>query len=645
MKFKCYTFICLLFLFSCTNKEKNYLEPALSFAGDNRMELEKVLVHYQQNPDDSLKYKAAVFLIENMPGYMHVEYPYPDEYYSQVSEVFAVENKTEDQAKSLFKLITIDQNLKKTVYDLQTIRAAYLIDQIEYAFETRSYPWAQSVSWEDFCEFVLPYRTALEPFEDWRPLYKRRMKPLLDSLIAAKASDSLVCAAFMDFFNPDPNIFRLMDNGIPVPLKPSLYMEMNTGNCNDLTLFGQHIMRTAGLPVTFDFTPQWANRHLGHEWNAIISNGNAVPFQIADAVPYGEHLRAKSVDKMAKAYRRMYSRQKETLIMQTPKEEIPPLFRNSFLRDVSEYYFNTTDILVDLIYPPPTKKQYAYIMVFNNSEWAPIAWGEIKNGRVTFPKMNTGCVYTVMYYDNGRFYTGCDPFYINEEGERTIYKPNHENKQRITVLRKFPFRDVGVMTERMPGGKFQIANRADFADAITVHVIDTIENMTFQTIVIEDIQPHKYFRYLSSDKGHVFMAEMMVYDDEGNQLTGNIIGTEGSWDNNGADKTKVFDGDLLTFFDGPVASGGWVGLEFEHKERIKTIKYLPKNDDNHINKEELYELLYFDRKWVSLGQRTGDATHKLIYDVPKNAIFWLRNHTKGREERIFTYENGKQIWW
>jgi hypothetical protein len=32
-------------------------------------------------------------------------------------------------------------------------------------------------------------------------------------------------------------------------------------------------------------------------------------------------------------------------------------------------------------------------------------------------------------------------------------------------------------------------------------------------------------------------------------------------------------------------------------------------------------------------------------DAPTNALFRLRNHSKGKEERIFTYEDGKQVWW
>lgn len=36
----------------------------------------------------------------------------------------------------------------------------------------------------------------------------------------------------------------------------------------------------------------------------------------------------------------------------------------------------------------------------------------------------------------------------------------------------------------------------------------------------------------------------------------------------------------------------------------------------------------------------------LNYDnVPSGALYWLKNHTRGIEERIFTIENGKQVFW
>lgn len=32
-------------------------------------------------------------------------------------------------------------------------------------------------------------------------------------------------------------------------------------------------------------------------------------------------------------------------------------------------------------------------------------------------------------------------------------------------------------------------------------------------------------------------------------------------------------------------------------------------------------------------------------DVPQGGLYLLRDLTRGKDERIFTYENGEQVWW
>ena len=61
-------FLVVLCLQSC--RRDAALERALAFAGDNRRELEGVLLHYK---DDSLKQAAARFLIANMPYHFYEE--------------------------------------------------------------------------------------------------------------------------------------------------------------------------------------------------------------------------------------------------------------------------------------------------------------------------------------------------------------------------------------------------------------------------------------------------------------------------------------------------------------------------------------------------------------------------------------------
>lgn len=65
-----YILLCLLLLVCISWQEPSNLEKALSYSGDNRAELEKVLEHFQKDPNP-LKFKSAVFLIENMSYFFH----------------------------------------------------------------------------------------------------------------------------------------------------------------------------------------------------------------------------------------------------------------------------------------------------------------------------------------------------------------------------------------------------------------------------------------------------------------------------------------------------------------------------------------------------------------------------------------------
>ena len=69
------------------------------------------------------------------------------------------------------------------VYDAQVITSNYLIENIDLAFKVwKKYPWNRSLDFDDFCEFILPYRIDNEPLSSWRKLYYEHYTPILDSL-------------------------------------------------------------------------------------------------------------------------------------------------------------------------------------------------------------------------------------------------------------------------------------------------------------------------------------------------------------------------------------------------------------------------------------------------------------------------------
>ena len=147
-----------LLLVAC-NETK--LEYALRRAGDNRMELEKVLLHYSQEKKDSLKLKAACFLIENMPGH-----------YTKVGDIF---ERCWELNTSFLNRKQLD--LYASVYmtdgfyvteDVASITADYLIRHIDASFKLFEYSWVKELPFEIFLEYVLPYRLEYERLNLWR---------------------------------------------------------------------------------------------------------------------------------------------------------------------------------------------------------------------------------------------------------------------------------------------------------------------------------------------------------------------------------------------------------------------------------------------------------------------------------------------
>ena len=138
--------------------------------------------------------------------------------------------------------------------------------------------------------------------------------------------------------------------------------------------------------------------------------------------------------------------------------------------------------------------------------------------------------------------------------------------------------------------------------------------------------------------------ELEFFGSDGNKLEGSVIGTDGeSW----AKKENVFDGNILTGFCANSPDGNWVGLKLAKPSRISKIKYIGRNDGNGIEIGDVYELYC----WNVIGHwdliETKEAIDNVIYfnNIPSGGLYILKDVTKGAEERIFTYDGSKQVWW
>ena len=131
-------------------------------------------------------------------------------------------------------------------------------------------------------------------------------------------------------------------------------------------------------------------------------------------------------------------------------------------------------------------------------------------------------------------------------------------------------------TARMVGGVFEGTN----GDAIngpytTIYTISSEPPLTWNEINV-DFQDYRYLRYRGPTDSFGNVAEIEFYRD-GIKLTGQAIGTPGSWNNQGSTFAKALDGNLDTFFDAPLNTGAYVGIDTAGETAANdTIRFYPR---------------------------------------------------------------------
>ena len=628
---------------ACSRKQSD-LEQALQIAGLNRAELEKVLQHYSQDPADNLKYKAAVFLIENMQHYYSCEGAALDTFknaFFKITQEGIVGKEALDSVERKYGNLNYNDLIKKQ--DILTVNSKFLIDNIEHSFMVwEKQPWGKYITFDVFCDFILPYRIKDEPLENWKPVYYQKYQPILDSLLATNSILD-ACLLLYNHISSDPWYF-IME--MPPPnVGAFCLLKQRSGSCRDRCDLAIYVMRSLGIPVGTDMvlhSPDQAGRHF---WSFVLDEkGSTTEFTLWEEEPV-KNLKTEIEKKRGKVYRETFGVIEKCRRLRKHTQNISGMLQSLFLKDVSSDYFKSNKIKFSKNEIGNNGEKIRYLSVFDINGWYPVDWSEIYNGTVEFDDIEQGIVYALTGekdYSTPVYY----PFILDNSNNKHFFIPDTTNTQTLHLERKFTMKFMEPHMKRFTGGFFEASNSSDFSNSKILFVIDSISTPKFYKQEISTTNQYRYIRYFSPDNSLCNMAELMFYDENGMELEGKIIGTEGAWNNEKRlMKQAVFDKDPLTFFNAAEGKGVWVGLDFSKPQSVKKITYLPRNDDNFIRERESYELYYWDDDWwVSLGKQTGTQSQVLIYEnAPSNALFWLRNHARGREERIFTYENGKQV--
>ena len=646
----------VLFAFTaCRSDVGKELERALEQAGENRSELEQVLSFYQKS-GDSRKIAAAEFLIRNMQYHRNYQSADYDAYYAEIDSVNRLTptrwNVSHEQDSLYRRIIRPLEQAQDWHWDTETVKSEFLISHIEEAFSIYdSSEWCKGLPFEDFCEYLLPYRVAGERLDScWMPYYRnlvheRIHRLRLDTLPAFDRLQTILKRMHDNY-----RIEIEYDNKYAFGYDATFLSHLKKGTCTNYSELACFLFRSVGIPTCIDFTPVWANRSLGHDWNVLLVSPSSVDtignldycFSAYTERP-GFHIKNRK-DRVSKIYRTTFSPQTTSLAWVCGKEVIPAYFDNVFMKDVSSLYGLTNVVSVKLL-PDNQDKQFYYLTTFNNREWQPVAWAKRAGSAVQFENVGKDFVCLVCKYDGFEMVPVSKPLFIHDDGSIEAISVDKEKRQTVRVYRKYQKGDnIRRYSALLKGGRIEASNDKSFRRADLIHYFPDSTSVNYQSIPLDSHQVYRYYRFVAEDgKYGGEIAEFELYDADGRRVKARPIGPEGFEKKHPL--ADAFDGKVLTYSKTIAADGGWCGLDCGRPVAVSKIKILPHNDDNFIRIGEEYELLYWDDIWVSLGRQQGTESQYLDFpDAPKGALFLLRNNTRGKEERIFLYRGGEQIW-
>ena len=666
-----------IFLSSCSYSENKYFEYALELADKNAKELESIQRHYQNNKKKST---MSLFLINNMIGKQTVDSKSIEKsqlYFNSFIIYFNTQGRYKNDIQyiicdSIKQLYPYAESHPRYLSDLQHISADFLIRHINYCFHIwQQYPWCKDIDFDTFCKYILPYTTNNCYWEQAADFFEQKYATLRDSVChkSYKEIGKIIAEDIDKTFVQNWVLFSQKHKGL-LPTTFENLAKAQIGTCLEANIYKIAALRANGIPAALNTFPNWGNANSPHFWTEIIGDEhieklydntqrpyisdsdilvdnifwkNTYSPTVKDTLP---HVSIQYCRTIPKVYRINYEIQQNCLALRA-KEEIPDFFRNPGIEDITDKYIVCKDIEVPL-WDNKHKKEYVYLCCYDDNNWIPVGWSIPRKKQALFTKVGVNVLYLPAYYENGAIIPAGNAFILKENGELKCFSEEADKKEiSATFYSKTPYRlHTALQAAGTVGTRFSVCNKKDLSDNLNVY---TIEKLPFYEDSFK-IPTNKKYRYLVCDfqntpafQDAYSIAEIKIFGKNRQQLEGKLTGTKGISDNK---LENAMDGDRVSFYQPDKSEKRqYIVFDLSQPREIEKVEFYPRSDDNRIVTGELYELFYWDKKWISLGRQYGKENRLAFYNIPQNALFRIHNHTRGKEHRPFTYEEGKQVWW
>lgn len=389
-----------------------------------------VLENYK---DDSLKYRAALFLIDNLPYYQG-----PDTgvmrpvYYA--CRLFSTGEYTYrqalDAAARRYGGPLEMENVKwKSDVDIQP---SVLVANIEWAFKVwRGQPWGKNVPFGQFCEYVLPHRVGNEELMPWRERLYYQFMPILKPYLQDPRMENPAFAArvLLDSLQRVPFCFTgEVAQGIRIG--PQV-VDWRGGSCLDLCDMLVYVYRALGIPCGIEELPVGGDGNAPDFWNFTVdADGQTWYFSLAHR--WHGLLKAEAYGGVyGKVFRHRFSLNRAMMdSLQAHPNSVHPVFRYPFFEDVTRLYATdrafTLHIGRERFVRKMKDREIVYLCMSDRHLWKPVGWTRY-DGAATFADCHGGTVYCLATYgeQDDSLRTVTSPFSVDaESGELTFHEPD-----------------------------------------------------------------------------------------------------------------------------------------------------------------------------------------------------------------------------
>lgn len=600
--------------------------------------LDNVVTHYEKE-SDSQKIAAAKYLLKNMPGHFATTGDY-EFCYAELQSVLESRTLTwNERLDSIEKVEAKWATRIKYVPVEDAVSSDYLIKDIDAAFnQWRNGEWAKHLDFNLFCEYLLPFTISnTQPIFDWRDSLKTFAQGYISHLNECydyrgdpRSAVILVNTTLKSMVSRQNKQFRA--HKVPI-FNPELFVKYpNAASCGENADITALIMRSKGLPVAIDFTPQWPDRINGHVWCVLWSvHGRTIQFNPFTSNPGQSSFQHQRISKV---FRRTYAINKSFVRILKRHPEAIHTTGTPFFSDVTEEYTTPFDIKVHL--EKKIKGGIVYLAVFDNYKWHPLWFGRALGRTASFKKVGRDVMYIAMSYEGGKFVPVSRPFHLDKLGKITYVTPSKRETLDIHLDRKAPMHQHVFLVSTLRNGIMEASDDKEKWD--TLNMLPSWP-VTSGVVNVKSKEKYRYWRFAAVGGRTSDMAEILYYDGNSGEPRRDFELLDAS-----AGYERLYDNDPLTYYS--AKGDSYCGcIDFGRPVHIDRIEYILRGDGNAIMPGDAYEVSWWNEgEWELITREKATDIWLDVKGAPSNALYYVKDITTGRENRIFTVCDDEIIW-